>query len=128
MLTYHGLSDPLVSSQSSIDYYTRTAHLLGGDAATQQFHRLFMVPGMGHCIGIGSVNGITGVSPRANPPLLTAGQMYNALVDWVEHGNAPTTITVTTADNTVSRPLCMYPKKLTYVSGDVNAAASYTCK
>lgn len=128
MLTYHGLSDPLVPSQSSIDYYTRTAHMLGGYAATQQFHRLFMVPGMGHCTGIGSVNGTTGVSPRATPPLLKAGQMYNALVDWVENGNAPTTITVTTADNTVSRPLCMYPKKLTYMSGGVNAAASYTCK
>jgi feruloyl esterase len=128
MLTYHGLSDPLVAPQSSIDYYTRTAHLLGGDAATQQFHRLFLVPGMGHCTGIGSVNGITGVSPQANPPLLTAGQMYNALVDWVENGNAPTTLTVTTADNSISRPLCMYPKKLTYVSSDVNAAASYTCK
>jgi len=26
-----------------------------------------------------------------------------------------------------SRPICIYPQKATYVSGDVNVAASYAC-
>ena len=67
------------------------------------------------------------VGAAANPPLLGTTQIYDALTNWVEKGVAPSTITVTTADTTISRPLCMYPKKLTYVSGDVKAAASYSC-
>lgn len=122
MLTYHGLSDRLVPSQSSLNYYTRMSNLMGGYAEAQKFHRLFLVPGMGHCAGVGSA------APNANPPLLANNQIYAALTDWVENGTAPSTIVVTTADGTNSRPLCMYPKKPTYVAGDVKAAASYTCR
>lgn len=128
MLMYHGLADVLIPPQGSINYYTRASNLLGGYAAAQQFYRLFMVPGMGHCSGVGSANGTAGVSPAANPPLPATNQLFNVLVDWVENGKAPETIVVETVDKAVSRPLCLYPKKLAYVSGDVNAAASYACR
>ncbi len=127
MLSYHGLSDPLVpQAMSSKNYYEKVSAVAGGYSATQQFYRLFLVPGMGHCSGVGSENGTA--SPAANPPLLQGTQAYDALTKWVENGTAPSTITVTTADTTRSRLLCAYPKKLSYVSGDVNAAASFTCK
>ena len=126
IITYHGLNDQLVTPQSTIDYYNRSSSMLGGYAEAQKFHRLFFVPGMAHCIGMGSAEGTAG--PTANPPLLKPTQMYDAMTNWVENGVAPTTITVTTADNSVSRPLCMFPRKLTYVSGNVMAAASYTCR
>jgi Tannase and feruloyl esterase len=120
------LSDPLVpQAMSSKNYYEKVSAVVGGFAATQQFYRLFLVPGMGHCSGVGSENGTA--SPAANPPLLQGTQAYDALTKWVESGTAPSTVTVTTVDTTRSRLLCAYPKKLTYVSGDVNAAASFTC-
>jgi feruloyl esterase len=126
MLSYHGLADPLVAqAMSSKNYYEKVTALVGGYSATQQFYRLFLVPGMGHCAGVNSENGVA--SPPANPPLLQGTQAYDALTKWVESGTPPSTITVTTADATRSRPLCLYPKQLTYVGGDVNAAASFSC-
>ena len=126
MLSYHGLADPLVAqAMSSKNYYEKVSALVGGYSATQKFYRLFLVPGMGHCSGVNSENGTE--SPPANPPLLQGTQAYDALTKWVESGMPPSTITVTTADATRSRPLCLYPKQLTYVGGDVNAAASFTC-
>jgi hypothetical protein len=126
MLSYHGLADPLVpQALSSKNYYEKVSALVGGYSQTQKFYRLFLVPGMGHCSGVGSENGTA--SPPANPPLLQGTQAYDALTKWVEAGTAPSTITVTTTDAARSRLLCMYPKKLTYVGGNVNAAASFTC-
>jgi feruloyl esterase len=110
LLMYHGLADVLIAPQGSINYYTRASNLMGGYATTQKFYRLFMVPGMGHCSGIGSANGTAGVSPPANPPLPANNQLFNVLVDWVENGKAPDTITVQTADAAISRPLCLHPK------------------
>jgi feruloyl esterase len=127
MISYHGLADPLVpQALSSKNYYEKVSALVGGYSETQKFYRLFLVPGMGHCSGVNSENGVA--SPPANPPLLQGTQAYDALTKWVESATPPSTITVTTTDGTRSRPLCLYPKQLTYVSGDVNAAASFTCK
>lgn len=128
LLISHGLADTLIPPQGSVNYYTRMANQMGGFVAAQKFNRLFLIPGMGHCAGVGSVNGIAGVSPAANPPLPATGQMFSALTNWVESGVAPTSINVTTADGTISRPLCMYPTKLTYVSGSVGSASSFACK
>ncbi len=128
LLHYHGLSDILIMPEGSINYYTRMANQMGGFVAAQKFDRLFLIPGMGHCAGVGSVNGVAGVSPAANPPLPAPNQLFTALTNWVENGVAPTTIPVTTADGTISRPLCMYPTKLTYVGGSVSSASSFTCK
>ncbi|WP_165396675.1 tannase/feruloyl esterase family alpha/beta hydrolase [Sphaerotilus mobilis] len=51
-----------------------------------------------------------------------------ALKDWVEQGTVPDAITVSSSNNVVSLPLCVYPKKITYSgSGAVTAAASYGC-
>jgi len=128
ILEYQGLSDTIIMSEDSINYYNRMANQMGGIAAAQKFDRMFYIPGMGHCSGVGSYNGIAGVSPPANPPLPATGQLFSVLTNWVENGTAPTSIDVTTADGTRSRPLCMYPTKLTYVSGDVNSASSFACK
>jgi len=93
----------------------------------QQFYRFFEIPAMGHCGGIGSVNGTAGISPVANPPLPAPNQLYNALVSWVEGGVAPDQIPLQNQGATMTRPICMYPSKLTYKGGNTNAASSYTC-
>lgn len=125
MIMYHGLSDTLIMPQGSVNYYQRVASQMGGIPAIQNFYRFYLVPAMGHGFANGTAN------PNANPPLPTNDQLYKALTDWVENGNAPGSV-VATAPATAtagqkSRPLCLYPQKATYTSGDPNLAKSYTC-
>jgi feruloyl esterase len=132
IIQYHGVADNLIPTTNSINYYTRVANLDGGFAATQAYDRLFLVAGMGHCGGVGTMQGTAGVSPAANGnsvPLPAAGQWFTALTNWVESGTAPTTITIQSADASASQLLCSYPQKPTYGgTGSIAAAASYTCK
>jgi feruloyl esterase len=126
MIMYHGLADVLIPPQGSINYYNRVANQMGGIASIQGFYRFYLVPGMAHGLSNGATNA------NANPPLPTHDQLYKALTDWVEKGVAPTRIdistTATTAFPTVkSRPICSYPQKAAYVSGDPNVSGSYTC-
>jgi len=126
LVMYHGLADPLMKVGGSINYYHQVANKMGGINAIQSFYRFYAVPGMHHGLFNGSAN------PNANPPLPTDAQLYALLTDWVEKNTAPShfniTTTVTTANPVQkSRPLCVYPQKATYVSGDVNLSSSYTC-
>lgn len=38
---------------------------------------------------------------------------FSALVDWVARGIAPGPVVITSRDNSVSYPVCIYPKRLT---------------
>jgi len=126
LIVYHGLADTLIPVQGSIAHYERVASTMVGIANVQKFERLFLVPGMGHCAGIGSLS--TG-NPAPNPPLPGTGQMYGALTAWVESGIAPASIVASSGGTAPrSRPLCMYPDKLTYVGGDVDSASSFACR
>ena len=123
---YHGLADTLVPPQGTINYYNRVAAQMGGIPAIQSFYRFYLVPAMGHGFSNGTSN------TAANPPLPTNAQLYALLTDWVEKGIAPGNVNITTtvsATNPVqkSRPICLYPLKATYTSGDPNQAASYPC-
>jgi feruloyl esterase len=131
MLMYHGLADVLIMSQGSANYYERVIREMGGLHEVQEFYRFFYVPGMAHGFSNGTTN------PNANPPLPGGAgqdgvqdgtsQLYDVLTAWVERGVAPSRIDISTPDKTKSRPICAYPKKAKYVSGDVNVAASYVC-
>ena len=86
-------------------------------ADTPEFFRLFMVPGMFHCRG--------GVGPERLDGL-------TALINWVENGTAPATITATQVANgkpVRTRPLCPYPQVARYSgSGSPDDAANFACK
>jgi feruloyl esterase len=129
ILSYHGLADQLITSTGSINYYTRVSNVIGGNVATNKFNRLFLIPGMGHCAGIGTVNGSAGPAATTNSvPLPAPNQFFNALKDWVESGTAPESLVLTSANSSVTMPVCPYPKKARYGgTGSVTAAASYTC-
>jgi feruloyl esterase len=130
VISYHGLADQLIAPQGSINYFTRVADAMGGVAATQAFDRLFLIPGMGHCSGIGSATGILGPANTASSvPLPADGQLFTALVNWVENATAPSSIVVSSADGSVTRPICLFPQKAVYAgSGSIAAAASYRCQ
>jgi feruloyl esterase len=128
MLVYHGMADQLIPIQGTTQYYSKVAARMGGYGEVQRFYRFYQIPAMGHCGGVGSVDGIAGLSPAANPPLLAAGQLFNALTDWVERDRAPDDLVISNADATISRPLCAYPAELAYIGGDRALAKSYACK
>ena len=130
ILSYHGLADQLITPGGSVNYYSRVSQVVGGNVEVNKFNRLFMVPGMGHCAGVGTAQGASGPAATANSvPLPANGQFFNALVDWVENKNPPNALVVNSADSSVSMPICPYPQKATYSgSGSPTSAASYACK
>ncbi len=77
----------------------------------QDFYRLFRAPGVGHCGG--------GNGPQ---PL----NLFDALVSWVENGEAPAQIQAQAG--AVTRALCPYPQTAIYNgTGNQNSAASFHC-
>jgi len=141
LLMYHGWADPLIPSQSSINYFNalvaddpngdgndangaQQASLKPGHntslARTQEYARLFMVPGMWHCSG--------GPGPNVFDPI-------TPLVNWVEGGVAPETIPATKFVNDapaqgvqMTRPLCVFPKVAKYSgAGSTDDAANFAC-
>lgn len=129
MIHYHGFDDEAIMVQGSIDYYDKVVATMGGLTATQSFYRFYLVPAMGHGF-TGYHNG--SANPDANPPFPKREVLTSALWDWVEKGAAPDTFLATlptgSATPEKSMPLCAYPKKISFVSGDPLVAASYACK
>lgn len=113
LIFYHGWIDPGVPPLNTIDYFKK----MGQDTKGSQddFARLFMIPGMGHCGGGPGAQLFDGVT---------------AITDWVENGKKPNGL-LATSDATrfpaISRPLCKYPEKTLYVGGDNTLASSYKC-
>lgn len=126
LIVYHGWSDPDISPLASINYFESVVDVIADDTqatnwqsalqSTQDFYRLFMVPGMAHCAG--------GPGPDRFDAL-------TALENWVERDIAPETIIASKiVDDEVvrTRPLCVHPKMATYNgSGDPDAATSFSC-
>ena len=74
LLSYQGWADQSVLPLNVIDYYDTVERLMGGRAKTQDFFRLFMIPGMAHCRRGPGADGFDPVE---------------ALEAWVEKGTAP---------------------------------------
>ena len=132
LIQYHGWADPLVQPRDSVNYFNSVVefndkHVHPGDALldTQEFFRLFMAPGMGHCSGGPGLNSF-GQNGGSGPP---ESDMFSALERWVEQGNAPDEIIATggAAPNTFKRPLCPYPEEARYISGNLSNADSFAC-
>jgi feruloyl esterase len=116
LLIYHGYDDLIISPYSSIWFYEDLAQENGGYEKVQLNARLFMVPGMQHCV--------TGAGPNTFDTL-------SALEQWVEKGIAPDAIPAThSTNNAVDRtmPLCKFPEKAHYKgSGNLNSISSWSC-
>jgi feruloyl esterase len=116
MVTWHGLADPLIFPQGTVNYYQRVQATLGGATRVADFYRLFLAPGVGHCGG--------GRGPVPTDPL-------GAVVNWVEKGQAPATLPSATTGGggtAITRDLCPYPEIARYDGhSDPDSAASYHC-
>ncbi|MBY4946083.1 tannase/feruloyl esterase family alpha/beta hydrolase [Cupriavidus respiraculi] len=129
-IVYQGWQDPVVNPLDTIAYYERMRGAQGGQAQADDFFRLFLVPGMGHCSGgSGATNFGNGGAPSPTPD--AGHDLLMALDEWVERGVAPDRIVaakVTNGATTRTRPLCPYPKKAIYSgTGNTDDAASFTC-
>lgn len=126
LIMWHGWGDWLIAAEGSVKYYEQLVDVVeqasgsSRDDAfqnTQEFARLFMIPGVGHCSG--------GPGTDTFDPLA-------ALERWVENGEAPERLIaskVTSGSVTKTRPLCPYPQVAVYKGiGSVNNAASFSCR
>jgi feruloyl esterase len=98
----------------------------------QKYHRLFMLPNVAHCGGGSGPSIIGGGTGDPLPAFRDADHdVVLALARWVEKGVAPEAIVATKLNDGVvvrQRPVCVYPKQARYNgSGDINAAANFTC-
>ena len=133
LILYHGWGDAAIPAPNTIDYYNSVVAKLGR-ADSDSFMRLFMVPGMQHC---GGGPGPNSFGEGADyPPFDPEHNVYTALEQWVEKGEAPGNITATkyvddsdpTKGVKLTRPLCPYPQVAKYKgSGEVNDATSFVC-
>ncbi|MBN2505565.1 MAG: tannase/feruloyl esterase family alpha/beta hydrolase [Verrucomicrobia bacterium] len=114
----HGLADQLIPAQGTIDYYKRVQQHMGGAEQTAHFARLFLAPGVDH--------GFRGAGPTPT------GQM-EALIRWVEHGQAPEKLPAERRDANGSilrtRPLFPYPRVAKYTgTGSTDDAANFVSR
>ncbi|MEN3749857.1 tannase/feruloyl esterase family alpha/beta hydrolase [Sphingomonas sp. HF-S3] len=96
MIVPQGVSDPVFSINDTLAWWGEVDARSGGRASS--FVRVFPVPGMGHCAG---------------GPATDQFNALDALVRWVEQGQAPDRIVATAGPASPwpgrTRPLCPYP-------------------
>jgi feruloyl esterase len=115
IIQYHGWADALVNPNMSVEYYESVLKKMGRQQ-TQQFYKLYMIPGMFHCRGgIGCDD----------------ADWFTPLVEWVEKGLAPNVIhgaRMQQGAAVLTRPHCPYPQVARYKgSGDVKKAENFIC-
>lgn len=133
LLAYTGWADAIEGVTRTVDYYETAERVVGGRAETQEFFRLFVVPGMNHCAGGDGAHAIAYLS---------------YLQAWVEEGRAPDhligshprlessmdalsdpfgmNISQDSAKIQFTRPIYPYPTQTRYLGvGDSNDARSF---
>ncbi|MFD5257327.1 tannase/feruloyl esterase family alpha/beta hydrolase [Streptomyces bobili] len=116
LILWHGLGDQHIPAVGTLAYYKAVQKVMGGEKATNDFARLFLLPGVAHCGG--------GQGPNTLDAL-------TAIVDWVTKGEAPDSLLTKSVDSsgtvTSARPAYPFP----YVAknttgGSADDPSSYT--
>lgn len=136
LLMYSGSTDTQVATFNTIRYYERLVEREGSLEKTQEFARLFIVPGLGHMQGGHGINDIGQVVSSDEVPQDAEHSIINALMEWVENGRVPEKL-IGTGYNDVNpfsgdgknirfqRPIYPYPLFPKYVGGDVTKPESF---
>jgi hypothetical protein len=126
-----GLTDDNVVPGGTIDYYQGVTRFMGGEAATDAFMRMFLVPGMNHCTGgegayaIDYIQALQGWSETGAAPTRLVGAHPKDGVDVPYLGVG---LSLSPAQVNFRRPFFMYPAGAHYRSGDPNDPASWTAR
>ncbi|MCJ0762156.1 tannase/feruloyl esterase family alpha/beta hydrolase [Variovorax terrae] len=127
LIMHHGWADQLIMPQGTVKYYNAMQQQMG---STDDFARLYMVPGMGHCSG-GAGTDSFGQGSSGAVPMTADRDIFRSLMAWSEKGAAPKAITaskVIAGVTTRTRPLCPYPQVARYKgSGSTDDASSFVC-
>lgn len=130
IIHYHGLSDPVISSENSHRYYNHVAATM--DLSYEEmdgFYRYFRVAGMNHCAGgLGAIH--IGARPDTFAGWAPEKNVLSAVVRWVEDGVAPDYVEGTGYDDagTFSRRHCRYPRRNQYTGeGDPRRPDGWEC-
>ena len=113
MIMYVGWATAMSHPYALVDYYERVSREV---PHTNDFFRLYVVPGMGHC--------------RGGPADVDFKMMFPQLENWVERGIAPEEVAaIKTSEPKRARLLCPYPRIAKYKGEnfDSDMAESYTC-
>lgn len=125
IILYHGWDDAAIAAPNTINYFEAVRTKIGPTEAAKSI-RLFMVPGMQHCIGGNGASSFGQFGAGAGDP---GSDIDAALVQWVEKGIAPERITATKPGTAWTHPICSYPAVARFADkGDPASAASYTCE
>jgi feruloyl esterase len=137
LILYHGWADGIISPVGSIDYYSQIA---ARGMQREQFARLFMVPGMGHCAtGPGATD--IGQLMDIRSEGASRDEILEALEPWAEEGVATDRLIAGKTPQEYSfppfaiegpvpetRPICAFPALPRYDGkGDPLKASSFRC-
>jgi feruloyl esterase len=116
-ILWHGVADDIIPATGTVHYVESIRRTLG-ERETDNFLRLYLAPGVGHC------GGGDGPQPVA---------LLQPLMEWVEQDRAPKAVRSETRDQagrtTRTRPLCPYPALARYRGrGSLDDAASFQCQ
>jgi hypothetical protein len=138
VIVYTGLVDDAIPPAGNINYHERVVAAMGGHAEVQKFMRMYLLPGSAHssqgrAYTVGGKNDsvpLPKLPGNANQtPTREQDQFFTALVDWVEKGTAPDEVLLTSRDNSLSYPVCVYPLRTIWNgNGDAKQASSYSCR
>jgi hypothetical protein len=81
LILWHGMADPLITALGTVNYFEDVAATDGGQSATDEYARMFLLPGVYHCTG---------------GPGQSTVDWLGSITDWVEGGVAPETVSATT--------------------------------
>jgi feruloyl esterase len=134
LIMFTGTADPIVPFPDAIQYYERVVSLAQKQksaagsaealAATQQFFRYYLVPGMAHC---GNGPGLNNFGQWIS---LKDDDVLFRLEQWVENGIVPDQILAkgpAPSGGVSERYLCSYPELPDYIGGNPKSAASFRC-
>ena len=130
LLSYQGTNDSLEIPGGVFDYYDTVERTMGGRAATQDFYRLFAIPGMNHCLDGDGVSQFDYLSyletwvEQGRAPDVMVGAHFDGLkkyessvLDYPAHPGTPPAFT---------RPVYPYPLHAKYKGkGDPNKAENF---
>jgi feruloyl esterase len=79
LIMYQGWADEVIPPFGTVAYYKAAVEAAGGYQASQAFSRLYMIPAQYHCLAGGD-------------PALAGANLLSPLMDWVENGTPPETL------------------------------------
>lgn len=134
VIMFTGWADPNLHPEILISYYEAMSKKVGGAEAARSFSRLFMAPGLNHCIG-GPGPNVFGQQLVVDAPEGPERNILQALERWVVDGVAPEQIIAQRHEGddrskpvARTRPLCAYPKVARWTGqGSTDAAENFRC-